>query len=111
MFKLHLKKQKTVLYSIFKKPLSDIKSAISSCGNIRFKAKIFGENVSSRTNMENHLNAKLREARLNSKPVLPTRCHSRQQSRLVLLAAGDWARGPRGSGDIVFDWLSRNNKI
>ena len=31
MFKLHLKKQKTVLYSIFKKPLSDIKSAISSC--------------------------------------------------------------------------------
>ena len=32
MFKIHLKKQKTVLYSIFKKPLSYIKSVISSCG-------------------------------------------------------------------------------
>ena len=57
------------------------------------------------------LNAKLRETRLHSKPVIPTWCHSCPQSRLALLAAGDWARGPRGSGDTGFDWLSRNNKI
>ena len=72
---------------------------------------MLGENVSSQSNMENHLDAKLREARLNSKPVLPTQCHSRPQSRLVLSAAGDWARGPRSSGDTGFDWLTRSNKI
>ena len=31
--------------------------------------------------------------------------HSRPQSRLALLTVGDWARGPKGSGDTEFDWL------
>ena len=51
MFKLHLKKQKTVLYSIFKKPLSDIKSAISSCEHTGSKHEnhLPRENVASAT--------------------------------------------------------------
>ena len=51
MFKIHLKKQKTVLYSIFKKPLSDIKSVISSCDSFILlgRNKVYGIRIRDRS--------------------------------------------------------------